>query len=205
MSRPAAVDSLRLLAGVLVVTSLSACSETTVAPEVSNVSSRAPMAVVGAGVVQHVSVGTNDLCLQLQLPNGCDANFSLVANKRADGTVTGQWEDEFGKDPTGVQLGGVHVAIDCLEVGEYVAGIYSWPIAWVSGVITQSTSPVYSVGEGVVTVALDRGTSAQDAFDDLVGFTTPLSYAGATSCEDRPDVSVPYGFRLSGQVDIWSK
>lgn len=80
-------------------------------------------------VIQHASVGSNDLCLALGLKPGCDANFSLVANKYADGTVQGQWEDEFGKDENGNQLGGVHVSVNCLVAEAYVVGTHSWPIA----------------------------------------------------------------------------
>lgn len=64
----------------------------------------------GNPVVHHVSLGGADFCEALGLPTGCDANFSLVANERSDGTVTGQWHDQFA----GGQ--GVHVAVDCLKI-----------------------------------------------------------------------------------------
>jgi hypothetical protein len=161
----------------------------------------------GNGVIQHMSVGSNDICPGLGLPPGCDANFSLVANKWADGTVRGQWHDEFGKDENGEQLGGVHASIDCLEVSDFAVGIYSWPIAWVSGVVTRSSNPFYSVGDGVITLALDRGTSASDPFEDLLSFTVPLSaFPEGTTCTDMPELPVgALNTPFNGQVKIWSK
>ena len=195
----------RLVAGALAVALASACSETPASPDVSRPSQQPAFATADPGIVAHVSIGSNDICEAVGLPHGCDANFSLVANQMADGSVSGQWEDEFGKDASGAQLGGVHIAINCLEVDDYVIGTYSWPIAWVSGVVTQSTSPYFSVGEGVVTVALDRGTSQVDAFADLASFTVPLSLVGATSCHDRPDLPAFPGHGYTGQVVIWTR
>ena len=72
----------------------------------------------GNGVVHQVSVGSSDL-----VPPGTDANFSLVAIQHGDGSVSGQWSDQFGHGN-----GGLHVAIDCVNVvGDQ---------AWVSGVAT---------------------------------------------------------------------
>ena len=56
----------------------------------------APAFAAGAhGVVNHVSVGGADVCEALGLPTGCDANFSLTATMKADGSVKGQWQDTF--------------------------------------------------------------------------------------------------------------
>ncbi|MEJ2206886.1 MAG: hypothetical protein P8170_22590 [Gemmatimonadota bacterium] len=155
-------------------------------------------------VIQHISIGSNDLCRAMGQKPGCDANFSLVANKWADGTVKGQWQDGFGKDENGEQLGGVHVSIDCLRVEDYNIGIYSWPIAWVSGVVTRSSSPHYGVGDGVITLALDRGSSANDPFEDLASLTVPLSgFPAGTTCMDGPDLPVFLNVPFTGQVKIW--
>jgi hypothetical protein len=155
-------------------------------------------------VVQRVTVGSNDICDALGLAPGCDANFSLVANKWSDGSVTGQWQDGFGKDGNGNQLGGIHVAIDCLEAVSYPIGIYVFKVAWVSGVVTKSTSPDFAVGEGVVTAAVDRGTSANDLFEDLGTFTYPLRlFPPGTTCEDQPDLAVFLNTAYTGQVRIW--
>jgi hypothetical protein len=73
--------------------------------------------------VQHVvSVGGPDQ----DATNHTDANFSLVAIQYADGSVKGQWSDQFGQGE-----GGIHVAINCL----FVQGNQ----AWVSGFITSGT------------------------------------------------------------------
>src|SRR2546426_2620598 len=77
----------------------------------------------GNGVMHQVSVGSSDI-----VPPGTDANFSLVAIQHGDGSVSGQWQDSFGKDAPGV---GVHVAIDCVNVVGNEA--------WVSGVATDKT------------------------------------------------------------------
>ena len=59
------------------------------------------------GVVHSASVGGHD-----QDPAGhTDANFSLVAIEHSDGTVSGQWTDQFGQGQ-----GGIHVQVNCLFV-----------------------------------------------------------------------------------------
>lgn len=192
------------LIATLLAFPLASCqnSTTTTSPLVASRS----MDVTGPGVVAHVSVGSNDLCLAEGLKPGCDANFSLVADKYSNGTVQGQWEDEFGKDANGNQLGGVHVAINCLVAEPFTVGTYTWPIAWVSGVVTQTTSPDFTVGEGVITVALDRSHNTQsDRFQDLTSFTIPMSAIGVTSCQDRPYLPVYLNKPFTGQVTIWYK
>lgn len=197
-----------LVACGLIVSALGlACSESPVSPDAGSLSTQAPqLAARGMGVVEHVTVGSNDVCPALGLSPGCDANFSLVANKWADGTVRGQWQDGFGKDADGEQLGGIHVSIDCLEVMELNIGIYTFMVAWVSGVITHSSNPSFVVGEGAITGAVDRGTSANDLFEDLGTFSIPLSaFPPGTTCADRPDLPVFLGVSFTGQVDIWSR
>lgn len=62
-------------------------------------------------VVHRVHVGGPDLCVGFGLKPGCDANFSLAAIQRADGSVSGQLTDQFGGG-----VGGYHAVIDCLSV-----------------------------------------------------------------------------------------
>lgn len=109
----------------------------------------------GNGIIHHASLGGNDACEAFGLPPGCDKNFSLVANEHADGSVSGQWVDEFGGD-----VGGIHVSIDCLTVvGNY---------AIVSGFITRgSINGNDLTGEYAVTAIWDNGTSNNDPNDQL--------------------------------------
>src|SRR3954469_14655170 len=51
---------------------------------------RSGASVLEGGVVHRVSVGSHD-----QLPPGGDANFSLIALEQSDGTMTGEWSDQF--------------------------------------------------------------------------------------------------------------
>jgi len=189
---------LLLAAAVLV-----GCSEAPVAPD-AGAYHTPEFAIAEQGVIQHASVGSNDLCAALGQSPGCDANFSLTANKWADGTVRGQWQDGFGKDSNGEQLGGVHASVDCLDVTELQIGIYTFTVAWVSGVVTQSSSPAFNVGDGVITGVVDRGTSTNDLFEDLISFTTPLSaLPPGTTCASRPNLPVFLGVPFTGQVNIW--
>jgi len=108
-------------------------------------------------VIHRATAGSPDLCDALGLKPGCDANFSLAALKRADGSVSGEWHDQFTPIPEFGGLG-IHVAVDCLNiVGNQ---------AWVSGVITQSRfAPL--VGLGAIAMVVDNGGSANDAADQI--------------------------------------
>ena len=115
----------------------------------------ATAAWAGGRIVHHVSVGGADLCEALDLPTGCDANFSLVAQEHADGTVTGQWQDTLAG-------GGehIHVLVDCLVVDGFTA--------YVGGVITIGTSGGVDVrGLRAVMAAVDNGTSQKDPADQI--------------------------------------
>lgn len=119
------------------------------------------------GIMHHVSVGGNDVN-----GPGEDKSFSLVANMRADGSVTGQWVDGFGGG-----VGGIHVSIDCLEVDGNSAVL--------GGVITNvmpGTSSVYVVGERASTAVIDNGTSANDPADMIsFSFSGAFCQAGLTA------------------------
>ena len=106
-------------------------------------------------VIHQVTAGTPDYCSALGAKPGCDANWSLVALQMADGSVRGQWQDQFSKGT------GVHISVNCLNViGNQ---------AYVSGVITSSQDPTL-VGQSVVTKVVDNGRSANDPPDEI-GFT----------------------------------
>jgi hypothetical protein len=117
------------------------------------------------GVQHFVSVGGPD-----QDPTAhTDANFSLVAIQHGDGTVTGQWTDQFGQGQ-----GGIHVQVNCL----FVQGNE----AWVSGFITQGNFNGADLsGLPVITRVQDNGKSANDPPDAIsfsfIGVATPCTAA----------------------------
>lgn len=138
-------------------------------------------------VVHQASMGGADLCEAVGLPTGCDANFSLVANHYADGSVSGQWEDSFGGGA------GIHVAVDCLAV--------SGNQAVVGGVITHAWGGFEAnEGQRALTSVVDNGTSANDPADQLSFSFFPVGIA----CEIDPTAFDPFLFDLTnGQVRVW--
>lgn len=142
----------------------------------------------GNGVIHHVSVGGNDACSAFGLPPGCDKSYTLVANMRADGSVTGQWQDGFAGD-----VGGIHVSIDCLMIVGNAA--------IVGGVITHgSVNGNDLTGQYAVTAAWDNGTSNNDP-DDQISY----SYFGVDPNQAcNYDISVFQALDLErGQVRVW--
>ena len=140
----------------------------------------APAAARGQGVVHHVSVGGHD-----QDPVGhTDANFSLVANQFSDGSVTGEYTDQFGQGQ-----GGFHAQIDCLSV--------QGNEAWVSGFITSGTfGAVDLTGLPVITRVQDNGKSANGP-PDAISF----SFIGNPAlCTTRPNL--PLVPMTDGQVTV---
>jgi len=132
------------------------------------------------GVLHHVSVGGPD-----QDPtNHTDANFSLVAIQYGDGSVKGEWTDQFGQGQ-----GGIHVQINCL----FVQGNE----AWVSGIISSgSFNGADLSGLPVVTRVQDNGKSANDP-PDAISF----SFIGnATPCTATPNL--PLSPMTDGQVTV---
>ena len=132
------------------------------------------------GVIHHVSVGGHD-----QDPAGhTDANFSLSATQHGDGSVTGEWTDQFGQ-----ANGGIHVQINCL----FVRGNQ----AWVSGFITHgNVNGVDLTGLPVITRVQDNGKSANDP-PDAISF----SFVGtATLCTAAPNL--PLFPMTGGQVTV---
>lgn len=106
------------------------CSEAAIAPTAqSDVPTHRTSAA--SQVVHRVTSGSPDLCAAIGAKPGCDANYSLVAQRRADGSVTGEYHDQFTPFP-GFGGTAIHIAVNCLNViGNQ---------AWISGVVTQSHS-----------------------------------------------------------------
>ncbi len=133
-------------------------------------------------VIHHVSVGGADVCVDISigLKPGCDGNFSLVANMKADGSVQGQYTDQFGHGN-----GGFHASVNCLSVNGNEA--------WISGVITSGNSQGNDLtGFPVITRVVDNGTSGDQISFSFIG--------DSTSCLDEPDFPL---FDLTGQVTVW--
>ncbi len=98
-----------------------------------------------AGVIHRASVGSYDI-----VPPGEDANFSLIAVQRSNGTVQGEYTDRFARG------GGFHATVTCL----HVVG----KDAWISGVLT---APKEARGLNVITRVQDNGTSENDPPDQI--------------------------------------
>lgn len=107
----------------------------------------------GNGILHRVSVGSHDFGI---FKPGTDANDSMIAIEHADGSVSGQWIDQFGHGN-----GGVHVAVNCLEVDGNQA--------WISGIVTQSPAEE-DIGLTAATRVVDNGTSTKDP-PDQISFT----------------------------------
>lgn len=143
-------------------------------------------------VVHHVNLGTNDACEALGLPNGCDGNFSLVANMFEDGSVKGQWQDTFNGGGEGI-----HVAIDCMTYGEINGAKY----AIVSGTITKGKiGGVDVTGESAVTAVVDN---IDGVGQDLMSFSYNSSQGVTGDCNTYGIFQfqlLPVG---TGQAKVW--
>jgi len=164
------------------------CSESAITPTAQ--SDGSPLEASPASrAVHQVIAGSPDLCTGVGDRPGCDANFSLHALQRADGSVTGQWDDRFSQVNGG---GGVHVAIDCLNViGNQ---------AYISGVVTQSLNSDL-VGHDALTKVVDNGRSANDPPDEI---SITFTGTGDVDCNTLPDFSdvIPLFPVPQGQVVV---
>lgn len=180
----------RSLPSILVVAVLAAgCEGTTPTPTepAAPLTVAAPsMAVAANRVVHQVTAGTPDLCESTGRKTGCDANYSLTALVRADGTVSGQYEDA---SPGGGHS--LHIAVDCAKIVGNVAVV--------GGVITKGVEwGPFSPGNRVWTEVVDNGTSKQDP-PDQISYTYP---AGTYTCADAdPALFFPVDLK-HGQVTI---
>jgi hypothetical protein len=164
------------------------CSESAIPPTAQSDGPALP-ASVGSQVVHQATAGSPDICSAVGDKPGCDANFSLVAVQRADGSVTGEWVDRFSQVNGG---GGIHVAINCLNViGNR---------AYVSGVVTQSSSSD-QVGQPALTKLVDNGRSANDPPDQI---SISIIFPGVVDCNAAPafDDVIPLFAPLQGQVVV---
>src|SRR5262245_7837107 len=156
-----------------------ACNEpTTPAAAIGSLSADAPRA---NAVVHRVSVGGSDQDATLNT----DANFSLIAIQKADGSVSGEWTDQFGQGQ-----GGVHVDVNCLVV----AGNQ----AWIGGIIRSGSTGQGGVdlsGLAALTRVVDNGASANAP--DAISFT----FIGlAVQCTAQPNI--PLFAMTGGQVTV---
>ncbi len=157
------------------------CQDTPTSPDVNQLELE-PLQAGKGPVVHQVSVGGADICVGQGRRPGCDASFSLIAREHLDGSVTGQWEDAFAGDDSGM-----HVAIDCLSV--------NGSDAWVSGVITEgSLNGVDLTGFPAIARVRDNGTSMNDPADQV-----SFSFFSAISCLIEPDVAL---MDITGQVKV---
>lgn len=158
------------------------CSEPTASPTAQPVGSLLRASASGGPVVHHVSIGGPDVCTGFGAKPGCDANFSLVANQHADGSVSGQWIDRFSQNFGG---GGLFVQVDCLAV--------EGSVAWISGVVTK---PASAAGLRAIVRARDLGTSATEPPDRFLTVYDPEFFGLSTSCLDEefiPLLDAPQG------------
>jgi hypothetical protein len=153
------------------------CSDNAVAPTAQ---SDGPM-LAGSAVIHRVSVGGPDACAATGDKPGCDANFSLTAVQRADGSVTGEGQDQLSHIHGGT---GVHVQINCLLViGNQ---------AWVSGVIEHSSRVPELLGGHVIARVQDNGTTANDP-PDLISIFEEDVYGGCLAAPNLQLFQVPQG------------
>jgi hypothetical protein len=138
-------------------------------------------------LVHSVSMGGADICEAIGLPAGCDANFSLTATQKADGSVEGQWQDTFAGGGEGL-----HISIDCLNVVGNGAVI--------GGVITKGTAGGVDVsGQRALTAVMDNGTSNNDPADQLSFSFFPFPNL---SCTDLTPGDFPLFDLTNGQVTV---
>jgi hypothetical protein len=136
----------------------------------------------GSGVINRVSVGGSDQDVTLNT----DANFSLIAIEKGDGSISGEWSDQFGQGQ-----GGVQVDVTCLVVQDNQA--------WIGGIIRSGSTGAGGVdlsGLAALTRVADNGQSANDA-PDAISFT----FIGlAVQCNAQPNL--PLFAMTGGQVTV---
>ena len=150
----------------------------------------ASVAVAAKGPITHfASAGGPDTCRSVfGVHPGCDGNYSLTAIQYADGSVSGQYTDRFGK------FGGLTAVIDCL----YVVG----HDAWVSGIITSGFFRDPDTGERFDFTGLNLAAKVHDGTPVSEPDQTSFTHLGdlAFPCTDHPDV--PLFDVTEGQVIV---
>ena len=152
---------------------LAACETSPTTP----IASSSSASLASSNIVHRVSAGGSDW-----VGPGVDANWSLTAFQLADGSVRGQWSDQFGHGN-----GGVHMTVTCVRVVGNEA--------WVAGV---SESGEYA-GRVWMTRLRDNGKSSKDAPDEISNsWLQPIGSQG--NCHAMPQY--PLFPREKGQVTI---
>jgi hypothetical protein len=125
-------------------------------------------------VVHHVTAGGPDACIGWGEKTGCDRNYSIVAIRYADGSVSGQLSDN-----SPYLADGLHAVIDCLVVDGNEA--------WVSGLITKGAllDGTSLVGGPVCARLRDNGVSANDPADQI-SFTEIEPHGNYAPCTEKP-------------------
>ncbi|MGH7521993.1 MAG: hypothetical protein ACREMI_12025, partial [Gemmatimonadales bacterium] len=147
-----------------------ACNEPSSPAAAAALGALSASSVSSNGVVNRVSVGGNDQ----DATNNTDANFSLIAIEKDDGSISGEWSDQFGQGQ-----GGVQVDVNCLVVvGNQ---------AWIGGIIRSGSTGQGGVdlsGLPALTRVADLGNSANDPAD-AISFT----FIGlAVQCTAQPNL-----------------
>jgi hypothetical protein len=173
---------------MLATTVAFGCSESAVPPTAQS-DGPGLQASTTSKVIHQATAGSPDICSAVGDKPGCDANFSLVAVQYADGSVKGQWVDRTSQVNGG---GGVHVAINCLNViGNR---------AYISGVITQGNGD--QIGQLALTKVVDNGRSTKDPPDEI---SVTINFPGlVTDCNGAPafDDVIPLFAIPQGQVVV---
>lgn len=164
-----------ILSSVVALSLIAACAEPASAPAAS--SSTAMLNNSRGPAVHRVSAGGADV-----VAPGTDANWSMIAFQYADGSVSGQWSDQFGHGN-----GGFHATVECLNVvGKE---------AWVSGIARGGEFD----GRRWMAHLRDNGTSARDPEDEI-------SFSWLTLPNSVVDCHAPFPMELmprsGGQVKI---
>lgn len=146
------------------------CSDTTAEPNPDAVGLSA-----GASVrepVHQVTIGGPDVCSGFGASPGCDANFSLLAQVFADGSVSGHWIDRFSQNFGG---GGAFGTVDCVAI--------EGNTAWIGGSVTMGSGVV---GARAITIAKDLGTSyALEPDDRFLTIYNPQDWGLSADCQDK--------------------
>ncbi|MFC2139249.1 hypothetical protein ACFLR4_01185 [Bacteroidota bacterium] len=126
----------------------------------------------GKGIVHHVSAGTNDA--DPSVFGVKDASFSLVANEKANGNVTGNWVDVV-KSENGNE-NSVHVSINSMKVVDNYAIL--------TGIVKKGIRGGVDVtGRTALTMVRDNGTSANDPADEI-SFSIVLGEGDTRTSDD---------------------
>jgi hypothetical protein len=170
------------LSALAAVALLAACNEPSSPAASSALDGLSASSVASNGVLNRVSVGGSDQDVTLNT----DANFSLIALQKGDGSISGEWSDQFGQGQ-----GGVQVDVNCLVV--------QGNQAWIGGIIRSGSTGQGGVdlsGLAALTRVADLGRSANDA-PDAISFT----FIGlAVQCTAQPNL--PLFPMTGGQVTV---